>query len=96
MQSKIREQWQSQMGFLLSSIGSVVGLGALWRLPYVVGQNGGGAFILLFMLCTLFVSIPLFIAELVLGRAGKKGTVGIFIQLSAPNSSWSFAGCSMQ
>ena len=47
--SETREQWQSQLGFLLSSVGSVVGLGTLWRLPYVMGQNGGGAFIVLFL-----------------------------------------------
>ena len=88
MQSEIREQWQSQIGFLLSCVGSIVGLGTLWRLPYVMGQNGGGAFILLFLLCNLFVGIPLFAAELVLGRAGKQGSVGIFARLSSPHSSW--------
>ena len=92
MQAEIREQWQSQIGFLLSSVGSIVGLGTLWRLPYVMGQNGGGAFILVFLLCNLFVGIPLFAAELVLGRVGKQGSIGIFTRLSAPGSSWASLG----
>ena len=88
MQAETREQWQSQIGFLLSCVGSIVGLGTLWRLPYIMGQNGGGAFICLFLLFNLFVGIPLFAAELVLGRAGRRGSIGIFARLSGPNSAW--------
>lgn len=57
-----------------------------------MGQNGGGAFIILFMACTLFVATPLFAAELVLGRQGRRGSIGIFTRLSRPNSGWSAVG----
>lgn len=73
-----REQWGSRGGFVLASIGAAVGLGNLWRFAYVVGENGGGAFLLLYFACVLLIGLPLVIAELALGRRAQGDTVSAF------------------
>ncbi len=90
--SKNHEHWGSRLGFILAAAGSAIGLGTLWMLPFVVGQNGGGAFFLLFLAFTLILGIPLFIAELVLGRASRRSVVGAFAYFSAKDSSWPIIG----
>ena len=81
-----REHWGTKLGFFLAVSGSAIGLGTMWMLPFVMGQNGGGAFILAFLGFTLFIGIPLFIAELVLGRSAKAGVVTAFQQGSRPSA----------
>lgn len=73
-----REHWGSKLGFVLAAAGSAIGLGTMWKLPSTMGQNGGGAFILLFLFFTLLIGLPLFIAELLLGRQGQRSVVGVF------------------
>src|SRR5690625_5362403 len=63
MESK-QQKWASRFGFILSSAGAAIGLGAIWRLPYVTGTSGGGAFFLLFVLFTVLIGLPMLIAEL--------------------------------
>lgn len=89
---KQREHWSSHLGFILAAAGSAIGLGVLWKFPYVTGENGGGLFVLLYILCTFFVGIPVFIAELILGRRAQRGAVGIFASLSSNSPVWKTAG----
>jgi NSS family neurotransmitter:Na+ symporter len=71
-----KEQWSSRLGFLLAAIGFSVGLGNIWRFPYVVGENGGGAFILIYLACVLLIGLPLLTSELALGRHGRGSAAG--------------------
>jgi neurotransmitter:Na+ symporter, NSS family len=80
-----REHWRSKLGIIFTTSGSAIGLGTLWKLPYLMGQGGGGAFIALFLVFTLLLGMPLFIAELALGKHYQKSAVKIFSLLS-PNS----------
>ncbi len=73
-----REQWNSQLGFILATVGSAVGLGNVWRFPTVVVQRGGGAFLVVYMVVVLAVGIPLMMAELAMGRRSRMGVVGAF------------------
>ena len=82
----MREHWSSRFGFLMAAIGSAVGLGILWKFPYTVGENGGGLFLLSYLLCVIFVGTPLFTAELILGRRSQRAAVGAF------QGQWRIAG----
>ncbi len=88
----MREHWSSRLGFILAALGSAIGLGTLWKFPYVTGDNGGGLFIFIYLVFTLFLGIPLFIGELVLGRRAQRGAVGIFAELSGESSAWRTVG----
>jgi NSS family neurotransmitter:Na+ symporter len=70
-----RSSWRTRFGFYLVAIGSACGLGNLWRFPYVVGENGGGAFVLLYVLMALTVGLPFLIAELMLGKAARQSVM---------------------
>lgn len=89
---KQREHWSSQLGFVLAAAGSAIGLGTLWKFPYVTGENGGGLFVFIYFFCTFFVGVPLFIAELTLGRRAQRGAVGVFQSLSGDSAVWKAAG----
>lgn len=92
MTKTTRETWSSKISFVLASVGSAIGLGAMWKLPYIMGQNGGGAFIILFVSFNFLIGLPLFIGELILGRESKKGVVSAFLTFSEKNSAWSMVG----
>lgn len=87
-----RENWGSRLGFLLATAGSAVGLGALWKFPYVAGENGGGAFVLTYLILTFVIGVPIFIGELMLGRATAKSPVGAFADLAKEDSRWRIVG----
>jgi NSS family neurotransmitter:Na+ symporter len=70
-----REKWSSRVGFLLAGIGSAVGLGNIWRFPYIVGQNGGGAFLIPYLISIVLLGIPLMILEFAVGRHFRGSTV---------------------
>jgi NSS family neurotransmitter:Na+ symporter len=89
---KQREHWSSHIGFILAAAGSAIGLGTLWKFPYVTGENGGGLFVIMYILCTFFIGIPVFIAELILGRRAQRGAVGIFEKLTPDSTFWKSAG----
>lgn len=89
---KQREHWSSHLGFILAAAGSAIGLGTLWKFPYVTGENGGGLFVLIYILCTFFIGIPVFIAELILGRKAQRGAVGIFASLTDNSTVWKGVG----
>ena len=68
----IHGQWSSRWAFILAATGSAVGLGNIWRFPYITGENGGGAFLFIYVLCVLVVGIPIMMAEVMLGRRGRQ------------------------
>ena len=86
-----KEQWSSKIGFILASAGSAIGLGAIWKLPYVTGTSGGGAFILLFVLFSLLIGFPLLLAEFVIGRSTQKEAISAYKQI-APGTKWHWIG----
>lgn len=89
---KPREHWSNQLGFILAAAGSAIGLGTLWKVPYVIGQNGGGLFVLIYLFCIFFIGIPVFIAELLLGRRAQRAAVGTFVALSHNSTLWKTPG----
>ncbi len=68
-------QWTSRLGFILAVAGSAVGLGNIWRFPYIAGKNGGGAFVLVYLLCVFLVGLPIMVAEILMGRRGRRNPV---------------------
>ncbi|WP_028546108.1 sodium-dependent transporter [Paenibacillus taiwanensis] len=85
------EKWTSKVGFIMAAAGSAIGIGAIWKLPYIAGTNGGGAFFLLFILFTLLIGLPLLLAEFVIGRSTQKTAVEAYEAL-APKSGWKWIG----
>jgi NSS family neurotransmitter:Na+ symporter len=86
-----RGHWTSSFGFVLAATGSAVGLGNVWRFPYITGVNGGGAFVLVYIGCVLMVGIPVLLAEFLIGRKTERDAVGAFRALR-PRSPWVFTG----
>ncbi len=86
-----KEQWSSRLGFILSSAGAAIGLGAIWKFPYVTGQSGGGAFLLLFILFTILIGLPMLISEFIIGRGSGNEAVSAYKKL-APQSVWTLIG----
>jgi NSS family neurotransmitter:Na+ symporter len=87
-----RGAWSSKAGFILAGAGSAVGLGNIWRFPYMTGDNGGAVFVLLFLVCCFLIGYPVMIAELTLGRNTQKNPVGMFKKLSDGGRLWKAAG----
>jgi len=83
-----RAHWGSRLGFILAAAGSAVGLGNIWKFPYITGENGGGLFVLIYLLCIALVGVPIFIAEVLIGRTAQCSPVGAFRALSKPASPW--------
>ncbi len=85
---RARQEWTSQRAFIVSSVAAAVGLGNLWRFPYMVGENGGGAFILCYLICILAVGLPLFTLETTAGSLTDRGPVGVFRRTNGRYGSW--------
>ena len=85
------EQWSSKIGFILAAAGSAIGIGAIWKLPYVTGVSGGGAFFLLFILFSLLIGFPLLLAEFIIGKSTQKEAISAYRML-APNTKWHWIG----
>ncbi|TLP90132.1 sodium-dependent transporter [Staphylococcus xylosus] len=77
-----QSQWKSSTGFILASAGSAIGLGAMWKFPYMAGIYGGGAFLLMFLVFTIFVGLPLLMMEFTVGKMGKAYTTKIYEKLT--------------
>lgn len=77
---------------MLAAAGSAVGLGNIWKFPYITGVNGGGAFVFIYLICIVTVGLPVMIAEILLGRATQKSTVSAYRALSSPGSPWVLFG----
>lgn len=87
----MQEQWRSRIGFILATVGAAVGLGSIWRFAYVVGENGGGAFLVVYAAMMLIICIPLVIAELAIGRRGAADAVSAF-EAATQGGGWRFVG----
>ncbi len=87
-----RALWGSRLGFILAAAGSAVGLGNIWKFPYITGNNGGGAFVLIYLVCIALVGLPIMMAELMIGRHTRRDAVGAFISLEGRRSPWQLAG----
>ena len=88
---KERENFGSRMAVIMAFAGSAIGLGNIWRFPYLVGQNGGAAFVIIYIFATLVISLPIFFAESVIGRRSGANCRGAFLSL-APDSKWPWIG----
>lgn len=84
-----RENWGSRLGFIMAAAGSAVGLGNIWRFPYMTGQNGGGAFIIIYLFFALVIGLSIMVAEFTVGRNSGKAAVGAY---KSKSRSWTFAG----
>ncbi len=91
MATASRGQWSGKMGFILAAAGSAIGLGNIWRFPYTAGENGGGAFVLVYLLFVLLIGVPVVLAELSLGRRTERNAVGAF-KVLFPNTKWHWLG----
>lgn len=88
---KKRDGFNSQLGALMAIVGSAVGLGNLWKFPYMAGKNGGAVFILIYIFFLLILCLPLMLSEFIIGRRSNSNAVGAFRKL-APGSKWYFTG----
>jgi NSS family neurotransmitter:Na+ symporter len=86
-----RGEWGSKVGFLLAAAGSAIGLGNIWRFTYIMGENGGAAFILVYVACIVLIGAPVFLGELVIGRNTRLNPVGAFEAIK-PGTSWKWVG----
>lgn len=85
-----RGNWGSRIGFILAAAGSAVGLGAIWKFPYVAGANGGGVFLLVYLACVFSVGVVMMLAEMMIGRSAKKSATSAYRVLGA--GKWHWAG----
>ncbi|MBN1988334.1 MAG: sodium-dependent transporter [Bacteroidales bacterium] len=90
-QSPIRDSFGSKFGIIAAAAGSAVGLGNIWKFPYITGQNGGGAFLLIYLLCVILIGVPVMMSEFAIGRRGQRNAFGSFKALS-PNKPWYMVG----
>ncbi|NIV18989.1 MAG: sodium-dependent transporter [Woeseiaceae bacterium] len=87
--------WSSRMAFVLAVTGSAVGLGNIWRFPYVVGENGGGAFVLVYLACVFLIGMPVMMSEILMGRRGRRNPIATMALLGAEegkSTRWSLVG----
>ncbi len=87
-----RAHWGSRLGFVLATAGSAIGLGNIWKFPYITGVNGGGAFVLIYLVCIGIVGIPIFIAELHIGQKAQCNAVQAFEVLHKKDTWWRAPG----
>jgi NSS family neurotransmitter:Na+ symporter len=89
------EQWSSRLGFLLAAVGFAVGMGNIWRFPYQLGENGGSAFLIIYLACALGIGLPLLITEISIGRRGRASASTSFMNVALEcgrSKNWSWVG----
>lgn len=86
-----QEQWTSKIGFILAAAGSAIGLGAIWKFPYMTGTNGGGLFLILFLVFTVAIGAPMLLAEFMIGRSSQRDAIESYKHL-APGGKWHYIG----
>lgn len=91
MTNNNRVTFGSKIGVILATAGCAVGLGSIWRFPYMVGSNGGGAFLLVFIICTILLGLPIMITEFFIGRHSRSNAAGAFKKM-APGTPWRLIG----
>ncbi len=92
---KQHEFWSSRLTFLLAAMGGAIGLGNIWKFPYITGANGGSAFVLVYLICITFIAIPILIAEIMLGRRGRQSppnSVAIIAKAEGRSRIWAIVG----
>ena len=87
-----RESFGSRLGFLLVSAGCAIGIGNVWRFPYITGENGGGYFVLFYLICLLAMGVPVLTMELAVGRASRKSAIHAYGTLEKPGQKWHIHG----
>ena len=87
-----RERLSSRLGFILLSAGCAIGCGNVWKFPWMAGQYGGGSFVLVYLLCLLFLGLPVMVMEFSLGRAAQASPVRMYQKLEKPNQKWHIHG----
>ena len=95
MSATTHAQWSSRMGFVLAATGSAVGLGNIWKFPYMVGQSGGAAFVLVYLLCIALIGVPILVSEWMIGRRGQKNPINTMAQLAQQHGhtrNWAVVG----
>ena len=95
MAKNTHSQWSSRMGFVLAATGSAVGLGNIWKFPYMVGQSGGAAFVLVYLACIALIGVPILVSEWMIGRRGQKNPINTMAQLARDNghsTNWAVVG----
>ena len=93
--NSVHGEWSSGLVFILAATGSAVGLGNLWRFPYLVGENGGSAFVILYLACILLVGLPIIIAEVTIGRKGRRSPINslrLIAREEGLNQKWALVG----
>ena len=93
--ASLHGHWSSKMTFILAVTGSAVGLGNIWKFPYVAGQNGGGAFVLVYLICVVVIGMPVMMSEILIGRRGRRNPVAAMELLSKEEGSsrhWRWVG----
>lgn len=88
----LNSQWGSKVGFIAAAAGSAVGLGNLWKFPYITGENGGGTFVLFYLFCIIFFGVPLMIAEVLIGRTTQSSPVRALGRLTHQHRGWQGVG----
>lgn len=91
----IHGQWSSRLAFILAATGSAVGLGNIWKFPYITGENGGGAFVIVYLICIAMIGIPIMMAEIMLGRRGRQNPINTMETLATEEGHshhWRFLG----
>ncbi|EFW90247.1 sodium- and chloride-dependent transporter [Haladaptatus paucihalophilus DX253] len=88
----VRESWASRVGFILAAVGSAVGLGNVWRFPWMTAKYGGSAFLVVYLCIVLLVGVPGLLAEFVIGRRSKRNPAGALARLAPGTKSWGFVG----
>ena len=91
----IHGEWSSRAIFVMAAAGSAVGLGNIWKFPYIAGENGGGAFVLIYLLCIAAIGLPVMMAEILLGRRGRQSPINTMLLLAkeqGTSKAWSWIG----
>ena len=87
-----RERLGSRLGFILLSAGCAIGIGNVYKFPYMVGENGGGIFVLIYLFCLLALGVPVMTMELAMGRAAQKSVVKMYDEIEPKGSKWHLHG----
>lgn len=93
--TSLHGHWSSRMAFILAVTGSAVGLGDIWKFPYITGENGGGAFVIVYLLCVFVIGMPVMMSEILIGRRGRRNPVATMALLGEEEGSsryWSLVG----
>ncbi len=91
----VRVQWTSRMAFILAASGSAIGLGNIWKFPYIAGENGGGAFVLIYLACVAAIGVPIMMAEILLGKRGRLSPINTMLILAGEigaTPAWRYVG----